>query len=225
MRQFIFCTCDLGGSLVMPVDLHDDSEEPIDGHPLSTSSSLITQLQQLDPERWRVFVRLYTPLLQYWIRRHSVPRSAQEDLLQEILVSISAGIQKFSPREVNGTFRGWLRTMVQRRAADYRRSLSVQVSTTAIDLLTIPANTVEAEDVQAEQQAFEELRIRAMELARQSCTENSWQMFWQTVVDGRPTADVATDYGVSTAAVRMARGRVLNLLREFLVDDVTMPGT
>jgi RNA polymerase sigma-70 factor, ECF subfamily len=83
---------------------------------------------------------------------------------------------------------------------------------------------VEADDVQAEQQAFEELRIRAMELARQSCTENSWLMFWQTVVEGRPTADVAMDFGVSAAAVRMARGRVLNLLREFLVDDVTMPG-
>jgi DNA-directed RNA polymerase specialized sigma24 family protein len=103
-------------------------------------------------------------------------------------------------------------------------SLSAQVSTTSLDLLTIPANTVEADDVQAEQQAFEELRIRAMELARQSCTENSWQMFWQTVVEGRPTADVAKDFGVSAAAVRMARGRVLNLLREFLVDDVTMPG-
>lgn len=209
----------------MPAGSFDNfSNENSERHPLSTSSSLITQLQQLDPERWRIFVRLYTPLLQYWIRRHGVPRSAQEDLLQEILVSISAGIQKFSRREANGTFRGWLRTMVQRRAADYRRSLSAQVSTTSIDLLTIPANTLEADDVQAEQQAFEELRIRAMELARQSCTENSWQMFWQTVVEGRPTADVAKDFGVSAAAVRMARGRVLNLLREFLVDDVTMPG-
>lgn len=58
-----------------------------------------------------------------------------------------------------------------------------------------------------------------MELARQNCTENSWQMFWQTVVEDRPTADVAIEFAVSPAAVRMAHGRVLSVLRQYLIDD------
>jgi RNA polymerase sigma-70 factor (ECF subfamily) len=55
---------------------------------------------------------------------------------------------------------------------------------------------------------------RALELVRGEFEERTWQMFWQTVVDGRTPADVAADLGVSDAAVRQAKSRVLRRLKE-----------
>jgi RNA polymerase sigma-70 factor (ECF subfamily) len=55
---------------------------------------------------------------------------------------------------------------------------------------------------------------RALELVRGEFEERTWQMFWQTVVDGRTPADVAADLGVSAAAVRQAKSRVLRRLKE-----------
>lgn len=207
--------------------MRDDSQDEVrqpndDKHPLSTSSSLIIELQEMKPERWRVFVRLYTPLLLYWLRRYGTSRQIEDDLLQECLTSIAAGIHRFSRRTATGSFRGWLRTIVQRRVADSRRTTSSEIVSVSADLSTFPVHVSSADDLEAERRAFEDLRVRAMELARQNCTENSWQMFWQTVVEDRPTAEVATAFGVSAAAVRMARGRVLSLLREYLVEDLPL---
>ncbi len=195
------------------------SDEEFDRQSLSTSSSLIVELQQLAPERWRLFVRLYAPLLLYWLRRYGVPDAQRDDVLQECLISIFSGIQRFSRNDAGGSFRGWLRTIVQRRVADYRRSTPGTQVTLQVDLAHFPAPSASDDNGEGERKAFEDLRGRAMELARQNCTENSWQMFWQTVVESRPTADVATEFAVSPAAVRMARGRVLSVLRQYLIDD------
>jgi RNA polymerase sigma-70 factor, ECF subfamily len=71
----------------------------------------------------------------------------------------------------------------------------------------------ETEDDNAETEC-DELRRRALELVRGEFEERTWQMFWQTVVEDRPAADVAAELSVSAAAVRMARSRVLRRLRD-----------
>jgi RNA polymerase sigma-70 factor (ECF subfamily) len=55
---------------------------------------------------------------------------------------------------------------------------------------------------------------RALEQVRGEFEVRTWQMFWQTLVENRSAADVAAEFGVSSAAVRKARSRVLLRLRE-----------
>jgi RNA polymerase sigma-70 factor (ECF subfamily) len=59
---------------------------------------------------------------------------------------------------------------------------------------------------------------RALELVRAEFEERTWQMFWQTVVEDWAAADVAAELGVSAAAVRMARSRVLRRLEEAVAE-------
>ena len=223
----LFCRTTSRRHPVCRIPMNHDLEKAIhsdaDRHALSTSSSLIHELQQFDQERWRTFVRVYAPLLLFWIRKHNIQQSQQEDLLQECLISISGGIQRFAREENKGTFRGWLRTIVQRRVADYLRSELMVPCLQSASLANIPSRVQSSHRLDGEEQAFQDLRARAMELARQSCNENTWQMFWQTVVEGTATADVAKQFHVSSAAVRMARGRVLNLLRQLLVEETELP--
>ena len=70
------------------------------------------------------------------------------------------------------------------------------------------------------------MRARALELVRQSTTEKTWQMFWLSTVEQVPSAEIARQFGVSSAAVRVARQRVLQRLRSLMVEDMgDSPGT
>jgi DNA-directed RNA polymerase specialized sigma24 family protein len=61
---------------------------------------------------------------------------------------------------------------------------------------------------------------RALELVRGEFEERTWQMFWQSVVEDRDAAAVAEQFGVSTAAVRKARSRVLRRLKQEVGDAI-----
>ena len=84
---------------------------------------MILELQAPSATRWKSFVLVYSPLLRFWISRKQVPSSATEDILQECLKSIFLGIGEFRRHKFEaGSFRGWLRTIVNRRIADYFRN-------------------------------------------------------------------------------------------------------
>ena len=196
------------------------SEDPEDPDTLSTRSSMIVDLQTLSAERWEEFVLLYTPLLRFWICARHVPVSDEDDLLQECLASVASGIHRFNSREADANFRGWLRTIVNRRVADYFRRQNDQPRNQSTCLDAVPDRRIRnREEIEAEEIAFTKLRNRAMELARQSVTQRTWEMFWKSAVEQVPTSEVANEFGVSQAAVRVARGRVLCRLRELLMDE------
>ena len=58
--------------------------------------------------------------------------------------------------------------------------------------------------------------MRALALAMSEFEETTVKMFRQAVAEERSTKDIADEHGVSSAAVRMAKSRVLRRLRELL---------
>jgi hypothetical protein len=47
-----------------------------------TSQTLLDRLRANEPDAWEFMVRLYTPLLAYWIRREGVKGPDSEDVCQ-----------------------------------------------------------------------------------------------------------------------------------------------
>jgi len=188
----------------------------------ATRSSMIFDLKEFSPERWNNFVLVYTPLLKFWISRKNVPSAAEDDVLQDSLHAIWESIGNFERDAAKGKFRGWLRTLVQRRVADYFRSLPKDqgVPQEVLNAVVTP-DQKDADEIEGEQQALDEVKARAMELVRQSTAEKTWQMFWLTTVEQVPTADIAKQFDVTTANVRVAKQRVLKRLRELMVDDLS----
>ncbi|MFN7874715.1 MAG: RNA polymerase sigma factor [Pirellula sp.] len=211
-----------------------DSEAFINASPaateLPTRSSLISGLKTLSSDRWTSFILVYSPLLKFWIQRKGVSGPAVEDVLQECLQSICVGIGSFQRDAAKGKFRGWLRTIVERRVADHFRDKPLELTASTQVLVNIP--TPDQKDptaIEEEMRLLQEIRIRALQLVRQSTTEKTWQMFWLSTVEQVPTADIAQQFGVTTAAVRVAKKRVLERLRYLMVEDfdcpsVTSPG-
>ena len=197
------------------------SNVPSQPHSLwATRSSMIADLKKASPERWTSFVLVYTPMLKFWIVKKNVSPSVMDDILQEALKSIFTGIGQFERGVGKGTFRGWLRTIVERRVADHFRSQPQdKVATQEVLNTAATPEQKDPEAVQAEQQAFRELKARAVELIRQSTAEKTWQMFWLSAIEEVPTAEIAGQFDVSTAAVRVAKQRVLKRFRDLMVDE------
>ena len=65
-----------------------------------------------------------------------------------------------------------------------------------------------------------ELMARALVILKQDFEDKTWQSFWATVVNQRPTKEVAESMNMTTKAVRQARYRVLKRLREELGNDL-----
>lgn len=188
----------------------------------ATRSSLIMDLKGVSQERWEEFLFLYEPLLLAWMRKKNVPESEADDILQESWNAIHKGIGNFERGENKGTFRGWLRTIVERKAADYfrkRKRNLVKVEAEEILNSTEAPAQKSAGEIDEEEIALQEVRARALELVRRKTEKSTWDMFWQSSVEERPTKEIAAEFGVTTAAVRVNKQRVIKRLKEAMIDS------
>jgi RNA polymerase sigma-70 factor (ECF subfamily) len=64
------------------------------------------------------------------------------------------------------------------------------------------------------------LYARALELVRSKFEARTWRAFWRVAVEGQAPAEIAADLGMTAAAVRKAKSRVLLRLREEIGDPI-----
>jgi RNA polymerase sigma-70 factor, ECF subfamily len=186
----------------------------------STSSSLLQRTQARDPQAWERLVELYSPLVYYWFRGTRLPAEDAADLMQEVFRSVSAGIGRFAHDSAQASFRGWLRTIAQNKFRDFLRKRQRTTpagggSDILAQLLDIPAPDSESD---TGSKPAEEILVcqRALELVRSEFEPQTWDIFWRVTIDGHYPADIATELGLSTAAIYKAKSRVLSRLREQL---------
>lgn len=188
-----------------------------------TSRSLLLQVKANDPGAWDRLVGLYAPLVLHWCRRWDLQPDDSADVFQEVFLAVATHIANFRKSAPGDTFRGWLRTITRNKVLDHFRRLGREApgegGTEAhqrLAQLAEPeaASIASSADAAAESSLFH----RALELIRAEFAERTWQAFWRTAVENRTPADVAAELGMSAGAVRVAKCRVLQRLREELGD-------
>src|SRR5262245_32766162 len=74
-----------------------------------TRASLLIRLRQPgNQDAWREFASLYEPLIYRLAQRKGFQHADAQDLIQEVMVAISRGIDRLDFGEGSGRFRGWL---------------------------------------------------------------------------------------------------------------------
>ncbi|MBX7103684.1 MAG: sigma-70 family RNA polymerase sigma factor [Gemmataceae bacterium] len=188
-----------------------------------TSLSLLDRARADDPEAWRRLVHIYSPLVYSWGRRAGLNADDTADLMQDVFRSVAANVGKFRRDRPGDTFRGWLWTIARNKLNDFHRRASTQP--VAVGGSTMHGRIQEVPDLEPEPcddpsaaESHGGVLRRALELIRADFEESSWKAFWQTAVEGRNTADVARELGLSVFAVYQAKYRVQRKLRDELGD-------
>jgi RNA polymerase sigma-70 factor (ECF subfamily) len=187
-----------------------------------TSLTLLARSRANEPGAWDRLVRLYAPLVRNWCLAAGVQDADADDVVQEVFQAALHGLAGFRRDRPGDTFRGWLRGITRhllvqqfRRAQRQPRGSGGSAAFERIQEVPAPAAELAEDDSPAEMQG---LYRRALEQVRGEFEERTWQMFWMATVEERTPAAVAELMGVSAAAVRKAKSRVLHRLREEMGD-------
>jgi RNA polymerase sigma-70 factor (ECF subfamily) len=184
-----------------------------------TSLTLLERARNQDQEAWKRLHHLYAPLVTTWCGRWGVQGQDADDINQEVFQAVAASLDGFRRDRPGDTFRGWLRGITRNKLLDHLRrrqnQAEAQGGTDAQRQMNQVAEQVWPEDSEADLGA---LYRRALEMVRGEFEQQTWDMFWRATVEGHSPATIAADLGVSAAAVRKAKSRVLHRLRQEVGD-------
>lgn len=187
----------------------------------SSSSALITGVRHRQPEAWARLARLYAPAVYSWARQAGLQESDAADVVQQVFHAALMSIDTFDRRQ--GALRTWLWGITRNKLRHHFREWSARPA--AAGGTDMQAAIEQIPDVPFEESsgridASSTLMQRAIALVRPDLQEDTWHAFWQLVVEGEPTADVARQLGMTSQAVRQARYRVLKRLRDELEGEL-----
>jgi RNA polymerase sigma-70 factor (ECF subfamily) len=192
--------------------------------PSGTSSSLLDRVKADEAGAWNRLVTLYAPLLYHWCRRWKLQEEDLADVFQEVFKTLVVHLAEFRRDREGATFRGWLWTITRNKVLDHFRKRSHDAGGAGgteawMRLSELPAPEVPGKTEPEEAEAIRRLYLRGLELIRNEFEERTWKAFWRTAVEGRTPRDVAVELSMSSGAVRVAKSRVLQRLREELGDS------
>ncbi|HEX5102165.1 MAG TPA: sigma-70 family RNA polymerase sigma factor [Pirellulaceae bacterium] len=189
----------------------------------STSRSLLSRLKTSDAAAWNRLVVLYAPLVHHWCRQFGLPTREAADVLQDVFQAVAANIERYHRDAPGDSFRGWLRAITRSKVMDHFRRRSSQPEAAGgtealqrLGQLPAPADFMDGDSLAADQAPVRALFESALSLIRPQFEDRTWQAFWRTAVEDQPAADVAAELSMSPGAVRVAKCRVLQRLREEL---------
>jgi RNA polymerase sigma-70 factor (ECF subfamily) len=188
----------------------------------STSPSLLDRVRQRDGDAWSRLARLYTPLVYRWARQSGLQATDAADIAQEVFFAVASHIEGFDHDRDGATFRGWLWTITRNKVRlHYRKKAGRPDARGGTDAHRFLHDQAEPVDASADSEpggfdAERSLVHRALELVRQDFQPQTWQAFLRFAMAGQSAVEIAADLGMTPAAVRQAKYRVLSRLHDEL---------
>lgn len=194
----------------------------------TTSLTLLARVQADHPDAWERMLELYAPLVRYWCRRCALSAEDTADIFQETFCSVASHVKAFDRDKRQGSFRGWLRTITSNKIRDHFRRQSGKAAAPGgtdaqLHLQSLPDPLAE-EDEAAEDSLMSDALQRALGWIQGDYEERTWTAFYRSQIEEHATDDIAADLGLTQAAVRKAKYRVLRRLREELQGLIQWPG-
>jgi RNA polymerase sigma factor (sigma-70 family) len=186
--------------------------------PQTTRLTLLVRIRdRQDGRAWGEFVEIYSRGVYRFLRRRGLQDADACDVTQDVFRTVARSIDTFDCDPERGSFRGWLMSVVRSRLHDHldaqRRQVAGTGETATLQCLAAQPSP-EGEEAAFEDEYRRSLFDWAAGQLRPQFREATWQAFWQTSVEGRPTKEVADSLGMSEGAVYIAKCRVLNELRK-----------
>ena len=156
-------------------------------HTPTTRASLLLRLcDSENHEAWVEFVTLYEPLIYRILRQHGLQDADAQDVMQELLLAVSRGVERWNPSKDCGTFRGWLRRVARNLVINWLEKRGRRVVATGGSNLQVMLDMLPAADLPDTVDFDRELRRalfhRAAEQVQGEVQQQTWQAFWETAI-------------------------------------------
>lgn len=190
-----------------------------------TRNSLIARLQDpADEEAWQVFVEIYRPVILRLAQSKGIQAADAEDLAQKVLLSIANAIGRWEP-DGPAKFRTWLRRITDNAIINALTRPKPDRGIGSSEIMELLHAQADRTSSTAQQLETEYQRETFQWAARNVSTEfsdESWQAFWLTAVEGKSADEVAKALGKNRGSIYTARSRVMKRLIE-KVNEITEP--
>jgi RNA polymerase sigma-70 factor (ECF subfamily) len=140
-----------------------------------------------------------------------------DDVAQEVFAGAAQGLDHFRRDQPGDTFTGWLRGITRNLILlHFRRNHGRVQAEGGSDawqqMQNIPDPLAETDPDEVGEMS--QVYRRALEQIRVDFEDGTWQAFWQTAIEGRSPDAAAGALGITPAAIRQAKSRVLRRLKE-----------
>jgi len=187
---------------------------------LTISSTLLMGARSANPNAWVIIVTRYSPKIMTWMLLAGVDSSDAPDLLQDVWRSVLVSLKNFRREKPDDTFRGWLRTITQRRIADYFESRSQQPRHIPLaQLESIQSQKLLTDEITANVSERVKLLQKSMQQVESEVKPTTWLVFQMHVIEEKSVEDVAAILKIPTYSVYTSKSRVIKRLRELLEDN------
>ena len=189
----------------------------------TTHASLLRALQEdgRRDETWAAFHARYRDVILGWCLRRGLPPDAAEDLTQDVMLKLFQRLPEYRHDPARGPFRSWLKTVVNNTVTDFLRLRQNRPVGEALGGTAFLEWAHALADTDASAELSDLVEERAHNVAsevfdrvRAKVKETTWQAFYQTLVEQRPAAEVATQLGLGIASVYKSTYRVKQMLLE-----------
>ena len=182
-----------------------------------TSYSLIERVHDLaDEASWVEFLGIYQPVVYRMARRRGLQDADAQDVIQQVFVAIARSIEGWRAGKDRPPFRAWLTTVARNAITNAlaRKPRDRGAGSTSVVNQLHAESAPEDTTSEIVQETRREMVHWASEQIRSEFTEQTWEIFWKTSIEGIAAAEVASSTGRSVGAVYVARHRVLARLKE-----------
>ena len=174
--------------------------------------------------RWEKFAGKYTKVIEGCGRRAALRDDEIKNLVQVVLIEVSAKIGEFSYDRSKGTFKGWLKKLAARRAIDQIRK-RVRVEEYKIHRGPDESEGTGTIERQADldqsdlERAIDEEWVRALHdntlnAVREQVGPEQFELYDAYVLQDWPVDKVQKVFGVNANQVYLARTRVGKVVKE-----------
>ncbi len=187
-------------------------------HAVTTDEAMISNIKKETYKDWTNFVHKYSPLVYHWCRRSGFTPEDSADIIQNVFFSVYRSIHTFNKNNNTHSFRSWLWKITRHRICDFanlKKGKPTACGGTELNQLlnNHPDPNHESESSYDEDSLFNLLHI-AMTNVSSQVNDHTWQAFELLSFESYSPKEVAELLGMSQAAVRMLKSRVLKKLRE-----------
>ena len=146
---------------------------------------------------------------------------------QEVLATVCSSLKNFRPDHPGTTFRAWMRGIARNKLHEHRTKQREQAfggTDAQKRLQEVPAPDADGDlefDLTDPPTEVTAIYHRALNQVRSQFEDRTWTAFWRVAVENQSPAEVAAVMGITPAAVRQAKSRVLRRLKEELGELIT----